>query len=285
VIVRLNRPSDVTQSHWVDNTILAELKSKLHEYRAGVVKVGPLDWNHNQSEFLNRLMALDLTAVYNDPKFLLSPLLDLLSGQLDLVDPGQSRLSPFNFAADRARYLGHHRRKCLAEWLTGEQCPEKATAGLLKDFDFKDKPVIPFILDSEQHVSSEVIDWLAAAKVRAITGTRIMGIIPKSNRYYAFVISLVTPQARAIIFDPFPGQQMDIGCRNILEALIWKSEAGREIRCEYDEYFNVSPFTVFPPDWPNSIDALEKRVRCSGDRLLYCIAIGGLGSLEHRGDR
>jgi hypothetical protein len=81
----------------------------------------PLDWNCNQTEFIKLLLSVDLDIGPIDPKFFASPLLGPIARQLGFPPSTYG-----SFADDRTQYLVHSRLRHLANWLTGEHCPEEA---------------------------------------------------------------------------------------------------------------------------------------------------------------
>ena len=69
-----NRPDDCIQPLWVDQTRLIDICKRGKWAR--LPEAGPLDWDMNPTEFITRLLSVDLEAVPVDTRLLSSPLLD-----------------------------------------------------------------------------------------------------------------------------------------------------------------------------------------------------------------
>jgi hypothetical protein len=262
----LNQPDDCVQPLWIDYTRLVNISKPKNGARSQ--KAGPLDWDMNPTEFITRLLSVDLEAGPVDTRLLSSPLLEVMAGQLDLDTPFVPLTSPY-FADHRARYLGLSSDTYLTRWLTTDDSPHEAAIGLLQSYatpggrEAKATLVIPTILwvdfTSDVDIQGQIAESVkAVVKNRAATNavgstgtamkpiSRVMGIIRRFDAYYAFTISLEPYENKAIIFDPFPESSLNSGTRSLLEAIARACGSRGQVECVYDENIDVRPLFVCP---------------------------------------
>jgi hypothetical protein len=263
----LNRPEDCVQPLWVDYTRLVDIFRPGGRNWACSPEAGPLDWDMNQTEFIKRLLSVDLEAGPVDIRLLTSPLLRMMASQLDLNIPQIHFASP-SFADHRARYLGLSSDTYLTRWLTGDDSPHEAAIGLLQSYALQEDQeakgtfIIPTILwvdgtpdvDLKKIVESvkAVVDNRAATNIVDSTETaiapitRVMGIMRRLDTYHAFTILLGSHDTKAIIFDPFPESSLNSGTRSLLEAIVRACGIMSRVKIVHNENIDVSPFVVCP---------------------------------------
>ena len=75
---------------------------------------------------------------------------------------------------------------------------------------------------------------------------RIMGVIRRDGVYCAFIISFNRNSTKAILNDPFPGEELDVGCRSILDAIINAYGNSNPVRYKDNKAIAVSPYSTDP---------------------------------------
>jgi hypothetical protein len=246
----LNRAEDPSQTLWINQTRLVDVLPRRNS--ALPQAAGPLDWNCNQTEFIKRLLSVDLDIGPIDPKFFASPLLGPIARQLGFPPSTYG-----SFADNRTQYLVHSRLRHLANWLTGEHCPEEAILGTLQTRAAITNRVtsgdlaIPVIIRSNQIPDKDVMDQLigmgrvtGAGESQATKGicsilppnTRVIGIMSHLNTYYTYIFTVSARGSRntvIILFDPSPGDAIDNGCREVLTELAKGYGCPSQIQVQY----------------------------------------------------
>jgi hypothetical protein len=254
------------QPLWAVQTRLVDIFKRRN--RAGFPEVGPWDWDTDQSEFIKRILSVDLGAGAVDTRLLSSPLLGMLAKQLDLEGPQVHYSSPA-FAAYRARYLALSSDICLTRWLTADDSPHEATAGLLQSYLLAGGPGSKRNIDHPDDILCDgtpdmhnkdqisvtgraVLEARAATSIVDPTGTamtpisQVMGIVRQLDTYHAFTISLGPHGTEAIIFDPFPESSLNSWTRSLLEALARACGSMSQVEIVDDENIGVSPLGDCP---------------------------------------
>ena len=229
------------------------------------VRSGPVRWYMNQTEFINRLLLVDFDVGPVHHKFYESPVFNTLQRQ---ISPPLILETPVIDDADRARYLPCcPERSFAATWVPGVDCPEKVISGLLGQYagDASQRAegdeVIPVVLNTGENLPEGIINRLAEMGTRSTRDgrgqdynasstssakQRIMGVIRRDGVYCAFIISFNCDSTKAILNDPFPGEELDIGCRSILEAIINAYGNSNPVGYKHNKAIAVSHYSPDP---------------------------------------
>ena len=281
--VTLNRADHSIPSSPVDHLTLHDLQlSGRDGYRNYQSEIsGPVEWSDNQTEFINRLLSVDFDVGTGDPKLYESPIFQTLQRQ---ISPPLTLETPTLDDADRARYLPCCPERSFATWLPGADCPEKVISGLLGQYAAYAKQraegdeVIPVILNTGEDLPEGIINRLAEMRTRSTRDgrgqdsnasstssakQRIMGVIRRAGVYCAFVISFNRISTKTILNDPFPGKELDVGCRSIMEAIINAYGNSNPVGYKHNKKIAVSHYSPDPAPTDGKSICVER-----SDRIL-----------------
>jgi hypothetical protein len=225
---------------------------------------GPVEWFDNQTEFVKRLLLVDFDVGPGHPKLYKSPIFYTLRRQ---ISPPLVLETPILDDADYARYLPYCPERSFATWVPGADCSEKVISGLLGQYagDASQRAegdeVIPVILNTGENLPEGIMNRLAEMGTRSTRGgrgqdsnpsstssakQRIMGVIRRDGVYCAFIISFNCDSTKAILNDPFPGEELDVGCRSILEAMINAYGNSNPVGYRHNKAIAVSHYSPDP---------------------------------------